>query len=341
MKVFSVSKSCNACGECVLRTKLLSEDSGGFAIPTPGLYIQDVDLPDAQRVVAQCPAHALSIVEQSSVASKGKAGLEELAKILEQRLKAVKIPDIGSKDVAYHPKDYEVDYGYISEEGRKTYPTERKAKDVGNTQFERVFWNRRTDFVLNILTQYKSKVLRKYFDLSVPERTFYAEIGEKMMLVLSQVEAEAHSLSGGNISLPEDFSKFHPELNDRAFKEYVQSDYTKWLFMPSYATDFCDRLAREEYYSKKYYEGHIITDWESTTQYDSRGRAKKTLMYSFEGANEEGREMVNDILSYLDSGDIEDFVMLRLKDIMERYRRLFEQEIAKKITEFKDAINKC
>ena len=341
MKVFSVSKACNACGECILRTKLLSEDSGGFAIPTPGLYIQDVDLPDAQRVVAQCPAHALSIVEQSSVASKGKAGLEELAKILEQRLKAVKIPNIDSKDIAYHEKDYKVDYGYISEEGRKIYSSERKAKDAGNTQFERAFWNRRTDFALNVLTQYKSKVLRKYFDLRTPELTFYAEIGGKVKAVLSQAEAEAHSLSGGSISLPEDFSEFHPELDDRAFKKDVQLEYDKWFFMPSYAADFCDRLARKEYYSKKFYEGHIITDWESTTQYDSRGRAKKILMYSFEGANEEGRDLVNDILSWLGSEDVEEYVLPVLNSIMERYRRLFEQEIDRKVAEFKNAINKC
>ena len=341
MKVFSVSKACNACGECVLRTKLLSEDSGGFAIPTPGLYIQDADLPDAQRVVAQCHTHALSIIEQSSVTSKGKAGLEELATILEQRLKVVKIPDISSKDIAYHEKDYKVEYGYIREEGRKIYPSERKAKDAGRTQFERVFWDRRVDFTLNILTQYKSKVLRKYFDLSDPEHTFYAEIGQKMKMVLSQVEAEAHSLSGGNISLPEGFSEFHPELNDQSFKKDVQPEYDKWFFMPSHATSFCERLARKEYYSKKYYEGHIITDWESTTQYDSRGRAKKTLMYSFEGANEEGREMVKDILSWLGSEDIEELVLPILSNIMDRYRRLFEQEIARKVVEFKNAINKC
>lgn len=112
MKVFSVSKACNACGECVLRTTLLIENSSGFAVPAPGTYIQESDLPDAERVAAQCPAHALSIIEQNSVASKGKKGLEELVQILEQKLTAISIPDISIDDIAYRAEDYSVDYGY-------------------------------------------------------------------------------------------------------------------------------------------------------------------------------------------------------------------------------------
>ena len=55
-----------------------------FAVSTPGKYIQEADLPDAERVVVQCPVHALSIIEQNSVILKGKAGLEEVACVLEK-----------------------------------------------------------------------------------------------------------------------------------------------------------------------------------------------------------------------------------------------------------------
>lgn len=58
MKIFSVSKACNACGECILRTALLTEDSNGFAVPAQGHYIQECDLPEAEQVAAQCPVNA-------------------------------------------------------------------------------------------------------------------------------------------------------------------------------------------------------------------------------------------------------------------------------------------
>lgn len=105
-----------------------------------------------------------------------------------------------------------MDYGYISDEGRKIFPSERKAMEAGRTQFERMFWNRRADFVTNILTQYKHKVLRKYYDLSELRQTAYAEIGRKMEAILNATAAEASSLAGIFIPFSANFTSFHPEL---------------------------------------------------------------------------------------------------------------------------------
>lgn len=348
MKVFSVSEACNACGECVLRTKLLSEDSGGFAIPTPGLYIQDADLPDAQRVVAQCPAHALSIIEQSSVTSKGKAGLEDLAKILEQKLTEVQIPDVSNSDIAYNEKDYSVDYGYISGEGRYIYASKREAINAGKSQFERVFWNRRPDFVTSILTQYKSKILRKYYDLSEPERTYYAQISRKMEEILNQVLAEASSLAGKTIPVPEDFTLFHPELEDKWFREDTKTEYDKWIVMTSYVTQFCEGFERSDRHRKRDYEDRIYaTEDYKVVGTDWLGANKLKTICCFENVNDIGKELVEDILFYLgyakDCGlhDIDDMAMDHLDFLMVQYRELVKKEIAKKVSEFKDAINKC
>ena len=105
-----------------------------------------------------------------------------------------------------------MDYGYISDEGRKIFPSERKAMEAGRTQFERMFWNRRADFVTNILTQYKHKVLRKYYGLSELRQTAYAEIGRKMEAILNATAAEASSLAGIFIPFSANFTSFHPEL---------------------------------------------------------------------------------------------------------------------------------
>lgn len=347
MKVFAVSKACNACGECVLRTTLLTEDSGGFAVPAPGQYIQDSDLSEAERVVAQCPVNALSIVDKSSVTSGGMAGLEELAKTLEKRLLAVDIPDISSRDIEYRESDYSVDYGYISDEGRRIYSSERKAIDAGRQQFERMFWNRRADFVTDLLTQYKSKVLRKYYDLSVPDRTYYAEIGKKMSAILNETMAEASSLAGKALPFSEDFATFHPELNSRDFKEDAKREYEKWIVNPSYVKSFCEGFERMECRRKRDYEESILMESHETIEYDRKGRQRITHIYSFKGANEKGRDLVNDILFYLSYAEpcglrsIDDISTDHLNFMMERYRKLVKEEIAIKIAEFKEVISKC
>lgn len=348
MKVFSVSKDCNACGECVLRTTLLTEDNVGFAVPTPGRYIQDSDLPEAEQIAAQCPMNALSIIDKSSVTSSGTAGLEELAKVLEKRLMAVNIPDIETSDIAYNEKDYSVDYGYISDEGRQIYSSERKARDAGRQQFESVFWNRRADFVISILTQYKSKVLRKYYDLSVPDHTYYAEVDRKISAILKEITAEASSLIGKNFPLPENFTTFHPELDDRDLREEAKKTYEKWIITSSYVKDFCDGFERMHLYHKHNYEEHIFVESHETYEYDRKGRQKTTFVYSFEGANEEGRDLIKDILFYLGCADacgcrtIDEIYAQQLNYFMiGRYRELVKKEVMRKISEFKMAISKC
>ena len=41
MKKFVVSEKCIACGNCLLETKLLQEDSEGKAVPVNGGYFSD------------------------------------------------------------------------------------------------------------------------------------------------------------------------------------------------------------------------------------------------------------------------------------------------------------
>lgn len=347
MKVFSVSKACNACGECVTRTSLLIEDSGGFAVPAPGKYIEESWLSGAENIAALCPMNALSIVEHSSVVSKGKAGLEELIKSLEHQLMAVEIPVAEDCDIAYHEKDYSVDYGYISDEGRWLYPSEGKAEQAGRAQFTNMFWNRRADFVTSILAQYKSKVLRKYFDLNEPNRTIYAEISKKMGAILNQIAAEAHFLSDGKISLPANFAVFHPELDDLSFKKYIKEKYDNWIVSSTYVKNFCESFGRMEYYRKSDYEGHIIAESHENTECDKKGRLKTTFIYSFDGANGEGSDLVRDILFYVGCAEslglrsVDDISRDSLESVLIQYKHLVNNEISKKVTELENAVSKC
>lgn len=345
MKVFSVSNDCNACGECVLRTVLLTEDSGGYAVPVADGYIRKADLPEAEQIVAQCPVNALKIVEKSSVSSTGRAGLKELVQALEQRLKGISIPDISSSDIRYNEKEYTVDYGHIQGEGRAEYSSSYRAVEAGKSQFESVFWNHRKDFVMSVAIQYKSKVLRKYYDLSDPKRTFYSEIGRQMERQLKEIMAEAESLVGRAITFPESFVTFHPELDDEWFRKDTKEQYEKWIVTTSYVKDFCDRFERMDHHHKRDYEDRIysLEDVQIVGK-DWLGANKIKTMYSFNNANEVGKDLVEDIMFYLgyakDCGfrDIDDFSLDHLNFLVDEYRKLVKKEISKKISEFKAAI---
>ena len=168
MKRFCVSKDCNACGECILQTELLTEDSTGHAVPEADKYIKDCDLESAEKLVAACPTHALSIEKTADVVLNAA----ELSDALEKDLKSIQIPRITNHDIEFNESDYTIDYGYISGEDSYSYSSKSKAREAGQSRFRATFWNHRKDFALSYLAQYKSKVLRKFYDFTDPSKTY-------------------------------------------------------------------------------------------------------------------------------------------------------------------------
>ena len=176
MKKFCVSKDCNACGECILQTDLLIEDAAGYAVPVADGYIKAENLEKAQAVVAACPAHALSIVEQADIVLDA----DKMGAALEKKLKAIDIPSVSSSELRFDEDDYQVSAGYADGEYDYKYSSWDKAVSAGAQRFRQVFWSRRSDYVLAYLSQYKSKVLRPYYDFSNPDKTYYAQFSKNI-----------------------------------------------------------------------------------------------------------------------------------------------------------------
>ena len=348
MKVFSVSKACNACGECVLQTPLLTEDSHGFAIPVPDGYIKEADVEGAERIVSLCPVQALSIVEKSSVTFAGKAGLEELAQKLEQRLSAVVIPDVSRKDIKYNEKDYQVSHGRVSGEGEPVYSSRHQAQSAGEQQFEAVFWNRRKDFVASILTQYKSRVLRKYYDLRDPENTFYAAVGEQMALILKETMAEANALAGTELPFPEDFPLFQPEQEDSYFKKVLREQFDIYIVTNDYIDRLCEGMEKEYLHRKHDYEERIgVVEDVEIIGTDWLGNNKIRTKYKFLNVNNVGKDFVKDLIFCVGYPEcyglrsLDDVYEEHLKYVLGEYRKLVSGVIAEKVATFKDVIGRC
>ena len=137
-------------------------------------------------------------------------------------------------------------------------------------------------------------------------------------------------------------------MDDRDFKETCKAWYENLTASPSYVRDFCGGIERLDYCRKRDYESHIISESHQSFEYDKKGRQKTIFIYSFEGANQAGRDLVKDILFYVGCAEscscrsIDDMTADDLNHhVLWRYRELVKKEIAKKIDEFKNAISKC
>lgn len=339
MKVFEVSNACNACGECLLATNLLTETAEGFATPAPGRYIEVNELAQAENLVRQCPVGALSIVDHSSTSAKGREGLKQLATILENRMKAVQIPNVSYKDVEFKESDYHVEHQWVDEYKIK-YPSFDKAYHAAKEEFKKVYLNHMKDFITSILMQYKSKVLRKYYDLSDPKHTYYAQIGAQMTAILEEVQAEAQSMTGSTLCFPVNFTQFNPEMN---------SDFTKAL------KDYYDNYAVSLNHIKSISEG--LLSYDSKQSIDNKfadvsaeesgsmevkslfGKTSWKTAYRMADVNNAGKRLIEIIfaaLQYPSSYDItyssiEDMQERELKRIIDMYKELVAQEITQKV----------
>ena len=118
-------------------------------------------------------------------------------------------------------------------------------KDVsaGAQRFRQVFWSRRSDYVLAYLSQYKSKVLRPYYDFSNPDKTYYAQFSKKIEEVLKAAKAELSAASGNESVLSADFTEFRPEKS----KDFQTSFACSMDFIgdASYVKEFLDDFERD------------------------------------------------------------------------------------------------
>lgn len=344
MKVFCVSKDCNACGECILSTDLLIETPEGFAMPTPGKYIEEKELDQAEKLAEQCPVGALSIVEHNSVSETGKAGLIQLVQVMEKRMRAVEIPDISRRDLEFKESDYKIEHGWV-DEYRDKYPSWDKAMSAGVEKFELVYWNHRRDFVTSALTQYKSKVLRRYYNLHDPEHTYYAEIGEKMTDILEEIKGEAYSLGGSTLHFPKDFTKFCPEM-DSQFLKHLEEEYDRYIVSNDYINHFCEGFAREDEQNGRDYrfKGRIVAEEYGQREVKSFFGTSWKPTYRMKDVNDTGERMIEHLLSRLSYPEeyglrsLDDVYADNLKFVMGEYRKLVDKEISKKVIIFKKII---
>lgn len=341
MKKFAVSKACNACGECMIRTDLLIEDESGFAVPVADKYIRDSDLLKAEKTAALCPMKALSIVESTTTVD-----LDALPAEMVKLLNAVKISDICRSEIEFKKEDYSIHIGYDSNEGRFEYSSRRSAESAGESNFEHIFWNHRQDYALSVLTQYKSKFLRPYYDFENITDTYYAKISRKIETILSRIKAESMALTNGRLCLPDDFTKFCPET-DQDFQSCFAIYCLKDTDGVSYVQELLDRMERDKDNRRSHYTDQICSNEHVKVVGKNWLGDKTKTTYNYINVNKLGRRLADNILHNLDCCSVtcnmrcvDDFSTDNVNSAIDNYRQLAKKEMDKKVQEFEAAVRK-
>lgn len=340
MKQFCVSSDCTACGECLLQTNLLEEDPSGHAVPVADRYIRDEEITAAEEVAASCPAHALSIVEKATASLNPEA----MIKTLKEKLESVDIPSSPNCKIAFNENDYSVDYGFISGEYSFSYSSESRALSAGKSKFRETFWNRRKDFALSYLAQYKSKLLRPFFDFTDPDKTYFAQFNKQFVAILKEAKAELSAISGDNMILPGSFTAFNPET-DHDMQDSFAVRWLQGIDSVSYVNAFFEGFEKDKYHRLSYYEDCICFDDDvQVIGTDWLGNNKIKTVYSFYDANSTGKELVDDIASCLSCAGsygvryIDDIAEENVKSLIQIYKDLADKMIQQKISVYTAAV---
>lgn len=337
MKKFIVSEACNGCGECMIRTHLLTENEKGFAIPVVGLYIREDKLAEAEQTAAMCPVQALSIVDVGT-----SRDIQTLPKELNNRLSAVEIPDVSREDLKFKDKEYSLHIGHDADDDCAEFSSRNRAKSEGESRFYEIFWNHRQDYVLDVLSQYKSKKLRQFFDFKNRKKSYYVKVSQQMEMILSEISMQAAALTEDEITLPKNFITFCPE-KDKDFQKKAAEQLDKYFDTTDYVRDYLEELEKEKSYRRRDYEEHIYAQERvEIVGKDWLGNNKIKTVYRYKNVNELGKELARDVSRNLAMPGrlraIDDIAETEVNYILGLYRELVEKEIQKKVKMLEAAI---
>lgn len=208
MKKLIVSENCVSCGMCVFATDLLKEDTSGKAVPVELGIVSEDKIAKIQEVIDSCPVKAISMVNTGIVKSLGKQGLNELKKIIEDKLGNYKVEFPDSKYYEFNKSEFSTPTAHASGEYGYEYKSDEKAERAGLREFDRIMYSQRKAIIQQLLVEYKNKKLHKYSYYEKEKGNFYHDVNQNIEKMLKEFLAEAQVLSGNKLILPKEFDTF-------------------------------------------------------------------------------------------------------------------------------------
>lgn len=335
MKQISVNRNCSGCGLCIVNCHYLQENAEGNAEPVAGKAIQDKDIENVKKVIAECPENALQIVETGSTNKRGAAGVAEVIATLKNKCNSFAVKKVSNSDVRLNSKDYYIPIPSSSKEYRRDYTSESSAKSAAKDEFNRLCYSETAfrPMVKKVFVEYKVNVLKPYYTCTDTEDSAYYSYNQQIRKLLSDAYSEIGEVLGGNNKVPESWKNFSVYLKEKDWAIEPLKQFDERSTSSGIITDLKDR---GEYTSLSWYADRLDYDYDETYVGEGLfGKSKYKDMWYFSGFHEEAREFIDDLKGSIDSmsGDIEDGAVSSVNYALETFEKKVKEELSAKISE--------
>lgn len=336
MKQISVNRNCSGCGLCVVNCHYLQENAEGNAEPVAGKAIQDKDMENVKKVIAECPENALQIVETEITNKRGIAGVAEIIATLKNKCNSFAVKKVSNSDVRLNSKDYYIPIPSSSKEYRKDYTSESSARSAAKDEFNRLCYSETAyrPMIKKVFVEYKVNVLKPYYTCTDTEDSTYYAYNQQIRKLLSDAYAEIGEVLGGNNKVPESWKEFSVYLSERDFV----IEALKVFDERSTGSGIISAMKDISYTGLNDYVDRMDFDYDETYAGEGLfGKTKYKNMWYFNNFHEAAKSFINDLswaIGHM-SSDIEDRVVQNINYALSKFENIVKDELKAKIEELK------
>lgn len=334
MKQISVNENCSGCGLCIVNCHYLQENAEGNAEPVYGKAIQDNDMESVKKIIAECPEHALQIVEKGSTNKKGAAGVADIISALKNQCKSFVVKKVSNSDVKLDSKDYCIPIPSSSKEYRRDYTSESSAKSAAKDEFNRLCYSETAfrPMIKKVFVEYKVNVLKPYYTCTDTEDSVYYSYNQQIRKLLSDTYAEIGEVIGGNNKVPESWKNFSVYLKEKDLSIEVLKEFDE----RSTSSGIISSLKDLSSTSLSDYVSDMDFDYDETYAGEGLfGKTKYKNMWYFNNFREAAKSFIDDLVWAIGhtSSDIEDGAVSSVNYALDTFEKKVKEELGAKISD--------
>lgn len=334
MKKIKVNENCSGCGICVVNCSYLRENIDGNAEFIAGASIAAKDMDAVKKVVAECPQHALEIVDIRSTNKLGAAGVKDVVSMLKKNAENFRVSRIKSNDVKLDIKKYTISVPFTQKEYKSDYSSRSSAKSAAKDEFYRLCYseNAYRPMLKKVFVEYKVNVLKPYYTCIDTEGSVYYKYNRQIREMLAAAFAEITDLLGEN-KIPEDWKFFSVCLSEKEWPIPILAEFDE---QSTCSGIIANMKEMGKYTSLNWYVD--LMDFEEEKTYVGEGMfgsSKYKTKYYFKDFYKAANEYVNDLMNSVNSmsKDIADTAVRAVNSALELFEKTIKSELFNKISE--------
>lgn len=323
-----ISSECNACGVCFSMCSCIEEDTKGFAKPKNDGYYPLSEENMVQQVISLCPQNAISLIEIENKTKK------ELFNEINDVLNQFKLPLPSKEELKIDKEKINIPIPFSRGEYQYIYNSSSKAMAAAKNEIDRLMYSQRANIVKNVLIEYKTDVILKYFSTK-RQGNYFDKSLEKANEKMQEIAAKLQ-LSYPNIKIPNEYTVISVK-KDKSYEynlEYWDS------YIQDYASHVLNGLSDSVYSLNSYTD---YCDWDDSEEYAGTGlfgKDKYVTKYCYKDTQSAFKEMAKDLkgeIYYYISGELQERIK-GLYEGLEAYNQCIHDEMRNQVKKIKEML---